>query len=413
MLQSKLFAKTQKIPPREAEIASHKLLTRAGFISQLVSGIYSFLPLGWRVEKRIENIVRQEMEAIGGQEVFLPVLHPKELWQKTGRWNKMEPPLFKLKDRKKRDFCLGPTHEEAITDLVKTYIQSYKDLPLYLYQIQDKFRDELRPSGGLLRAREFIMKDLYSFHGDEKDLENFFNKVLGAYGRIYKRCGLKALRSEASGGGFTELKTYEFQVISEVGEDKVIYCPGCEWAVNFEVSREKAGQKCPKCRGKLIKARSIEVGHTFRLGTKYSRDLGVFFADQKGKKQPVVMGCYGIGLGRLMAAVVEINQDGKGIVWPKEVAPFDIHLIEVEKSGKVKEAARELYRDLQRAEFEVLYDDREEPTPGQKFAEADLIGIPVRLVVSEKTLAEKSVEIKERSKERARLIKRERLLKIL
>jgi len=413
MLQSKLFSKTLKKAPKEAKIASHKLLLRGDFISQLASGIYSFLPLGYRIHRKIEEVVREEMNAIGGQEVFLPSLQPKEIWQKTDRWDHMDPPLFKIKDRHKKEFVLGPTHEEVITDLLKGQVQSYKDLPVYLYQIQTKFRNEMRFAGGLLRAREFVMKDLYSFHPDKKDLDKFFNKVLLAYDKIFKRCGLKAIKSEASGGVFTKEKTYEFQVMSKEGEDKIIYCPKCNWATNLEVTKIKAGQKCPKCESKLVKANSIEVGHTFRLGTKYSKALNLYFRDKKGEKKPVVMGCYGIGLGRLMAAIVEINHDDKGIIWPKEVAPFQIHLIQIEDNQKIKKAAEKLYRDLQNKAVEVLYDDRNDKSAGEKFAEADLIGIPVRVVVSEKTLKNNSIEVKKRDENKTCLIKFSHIFQII
>lgn len=405
MYQSKLFYKTLKKTPKEAEVISHKLLLRGDFISQLSSGIYSFLPLGYRVHRKIEDVIRQEMEAIGAQEVSLPALHPKEFWQKTDRWEHMEPPLFKLKDRHKKEFALGPTHEEVITDLVKPRIQSYKDLPFSLFQIQDKFRNELRFTGGLLRTREFVMKDLYSFHQDENDLGSFFNRVLKAYDNIFKRCSLDTLRSEASGGVFTKEKTYEFQVLSKVGEDKVIYCPKCKWTTNLDVAKVKAGQKCPKCKGKLAKGNSIELGHTFKLGTKYSKAFDLNFIDKKGKKKPVVMGCYGIGIGRLMAAIVEVNNDKNGIIWPEQVAPFKVHLIQIEDSKKVRDRAEKIYRDLQNRGIEVLYDDRKDKRAGEKFAEADLIGIPYRIVVSEKTLKNNSVEVKKRNEKKTKLVK--------
>lgn len=406
MKQSELFYKTLKKTPKAAEVASHKLLLRADFISQLASGIYTFLPLGYRVHQKIENIVRQEMNSIGGQEIFMPSLQPKELWQKTGRWVNMDPPLFKVRDRHKKEFALGSTHEEVITDLVKDKIQSYKDLPLAFYQIQNKFRNEMRFTGGLLRAREFVMKDLYSFHTDAKDLEKFFNKVLKVYDRIYNRCGLKAVKSEASGGVFTKEKTYEFQILSEIGEDRIIYCEKCNWAMNLEnVNKSKILKKCPECNAKVVKKNSIEVGHTFRLGTKYSKDLNLYFKDKKGENRLVTMGCYGIGIGRLMATVVEINHDDKGIVWPKEVSPFQVHLIQIGDNKKLKQAAQKVYRDLQKRGVEVLYDDRIDKTPGEKFAEVDLIGIPIRLVVSEKTLKNSSVEIKKRGKTKVELVK--------
>jgi len=416
MKQSQLFYKTSKKTPKEAKVTSHKLLLRGDFISQLASGVYSFLPLGFRVHKKIEEIIREEINSIGGQEVFLPTLQPKELWETTDRWAHMDPPLFRTKDRHNKIFALGSTHEEVISDLAKSRIQSYKDLPLYLYQIQNKFRNEMRFTGGLLRTREFIMKDLYSFHRDEKDLDNYFNKVLRAYDNIFKRCGLDAIKSEASGGVFTKEKTYEFQVLSDVGEDKINFCPKCKWAANLEVDSQNL-QKCPECNEKLIKVNTIEVGHTFRLGTKYSKPFNLCYLDEKGKKQFVVMGCYGIGLGRLMATIIEIRNDEKGIIWPKEVAPFQLHLIQIGSDEKIKNAAEKIYQDLskgcQKMSNEVLYDDRNDKSPGEKFAEADLIGIPCRVVVSERTLSKDSAEVKMRNKDETKLIKISNLNKFL
>jgi len=413
MKQSQLFYKTLKSAPKEAELISHKLLLRGSFISQLASGIYSFLPLGYKVHKKIEEIIREEMNTIGCQELFLPSLQPKEIWLKTDRWGHMDPPLFKIKDRHNKEFALGSTHEEVITDLVKNYIQSYKNLPKALYQIQTKFRNEMRFTGGLLRTREFTMKDLYSFHCDENDLGKFFDKVLMAYDKIFRRCNLNALRSEASGGVFTKEKTYEFQVLSEAGEDKIIYCPKCKWAANLEVSRLKENDFCPKCKGKLVKASSIELGHTFRLGVKFSKAFGLEFLNRNGTKKPVIMGCYGIGLGRLMGAIVEVNHDEKGIVWPKEVAPFLVHLIQVENTKKIKKAAEKVYQNLQSKNIEVLYDDRETKSAGEKFIEADLIGIPYRIVISEKTLNKKSLELKRRGEKKIKLVKINQILKFL
>jgi prolyl-tRNA synthetase len=360
MKQSELFYKTKKQAPKDAKMISHKLLTKSDFVDQLIAGVYSFLPLGWRVHRKIEQIIREEMDAIGGQEVFLPALQPKNLWQETGRWNHMDPPLFKLKDRHKKDLALGPTHEEVITDLVRKRVESYKDLPFYLYQIQNKFRNEMRPTGGLLRVREFVMKDLYSFHRDEKDLIRHYKKVEKAYFKIFKRCGVKVIPVKAESG-----------------------------TIGGDISHE------------FISVKKIESGHIFNLGTKYSKAMNALFVDKDGKKKPIVMGCYGIGVGRLMTAIIELHHDKKGIIWPKEVAPFDVHLIAV---GDVNKQAKKIYKDLQKKDFDVLFDDRDE-TAGIKLVEADLIGIPLRIVISKKTLAKRSIEMKKRNQKEGKLVK--------
>jgi len=412
MFFSQIFLKTRKDIPKGAEVASHKLLLKAGFVDQISSGSFCFLPLGWRVHQKIANIIREEMNKIGGQEVYFNALIPKELWEKTGRWETMDPPLFRVKDRHKQEFGLGSTHEEVVTKIAKSYIQSYKDLPIALYQIQNKFRNEMRFNGGLLRTREFTMKDLYSFHQDEKDLEKFFDKVLLAYEKIFERCGLNAIKSEASGAGFAEkgAKTYEFQVENEIGEDRVIFCPDCKWAANSEISPKKEGEHCPRCKGSLIQIKTIEVGHTFMLGTKYAKALNLYFKDKKGKENLVFMGCYGIGLGRLMATIVEENYDEKGIIFPKEIAPFDVCLIPFESQNskiksQIKKTADSIYCTLQKQGFELLYDDRENKSAGEKFADCDLIGIPQRIVISEKTLAKECVEIKGRKEKKGKLMK--------
>lgn len=398
MKQSEFFYKTKKQAPKDAEIISHKLLLRGDFIEQETAGVYSFLPLGWRVHRKIEQIIREEMDTIGGQELFLSVIQPKALWQETDRWNKFDPPLFKFKDRHKKDYALGPTHEEMITDIVRKRVESYKDLPFYLYQIQNKFRNEIRPTGGLLRVREFIMKDLYSFHTDEKDLVNYYKKVEKAYLTIFKRCGLKAIPMEAESGTIGGSISHEFAIVAKSGESKIFLCPGCGWAISDEkIGKDK---ECKECKAVLEKIECIEGSHSFNLGVKYSKAMGALFVDKDGKKKPIVMGCYGLGLGRLMAAIIEVHHDEKGIIWPKEVAPFDIHLIALENNKQ----ADKIYKELQDKGFEVLYDDRNE-TPGVKFVESDLIGIPVRIVVSEKTLQKQSVEIKRRKEKEGRLVK--------
>jgi len=400
---SRLFGKTLRRAPKEAETISHQLLTRAGYIDQLASGIYSFLPLGWRVHRRIENIIREEMDAVGGQEVFLPALQPKSLWEKTGRWEQMDPPLFKFEDRHHKELALGSTHEEVITGLVARFVKSYKDLPLYLYQIQNKFRNEMRSTGGLLRVREFVMKDLYSFHRTEADLDKYYLEVRDAYLKVFESCGLEVKVARASGGTIGGEVTHEFHCLAETGEDKIIYCPKCDWAANVEDSSEK---KCPQCASKLEVSNSIENGHIFKLGTKYSKPLGAYFIDRNGKKKPIWMGCYGLGIGRLLATIVEVHHDREGIVWPISVAPYDVHLISMDAS--VVGIAEELYRLLKKAGVEVLFDDRDE-SAGVKLKDADLVGIPVRVVVSKRSVASGGVEISRRGRKSGKVVSVDRL----
>lgn len=410
MRYSQAFGKTSKLAPKDADTVSHKLLVQAGYIDQLSAGIYSFLPLGWKVMQNITNIIREEMNNVGGQEVSLPSLQPKNIWDETGRWETFEPPLFILKDRHDKELALGPTHEEVITDLVRTRVSSYRDLPLALYQIQNKFRNEMRATGGLLRVREFIMKDLYSFHSCEEDLSDYFDKVKEAYLKIYKRCGVEVYASLASGGAIGGTKTFEFQVLADSGEDEIIYCEGGDYAANVEVSEVKEGKECDLGHGPLKRAKTIEVGHIFALGTKYSEAMGATFTDKSGEKKPIEMGCYGIGVGRLMGAIVEAKHDERGIMWPAQVSPYQVHLVALSTQGTVHRAAEEVYDKLIKAGVDVLYDDRELPA-GEKFADADLIGVPVRLVVSEKT--REKVEWKNRSEENTKLVSIEEALKLL
>ncbi len=539
---SKLFGKTQREIPAEADTASHQLLLRAGMIHQVAAGVYSYLPLAWRVLKKIENIIRDEMDKAGGQELMMPVLQPLELWQETGRDLAFGKGLFTLSDRKERKLCLGPTHEEVITKLVSANVQSYRDLPLMLYQIQAKFRDEPRPRAGLIRAREFTMKDLYSFDTDEDGLDHSYNKMLQAYRNIYSRCGLPALLVDADSGAIGGKDSHEFMVIAESGEDEIIYCPGCQYAANVDkaesikskidseetlpleevdtpgmatieevsgllkvpqshtlkavfyiadgklvfvvirgdievnevklknvlhcielrmateaevieagivagsaspigisgikiiaddsitsgtnfvagankpdthfrnvnyprdfkadimadIAKAHAGEECPRCSGKLSSTHGIEVGHIFKLGTFLSEKLGAFFIDQSGVSQPIIMGCYGIGLGRLLAAAFEQNHDDKGIIWPLPIAPYQIYLCPLYlENPQVAAAAESIYAELEAQGLEVLFDDRNE-SPGVKFNDADLLGIPVRVTISPRTLETNSVEIKKR-----------------
>jgi len=386
MLQSKLFCKTKREAPREVEAASHKFLIRGDFVEQSFAGVYRFLPLGVMVLRKIENIIRQKMFELGAQEVILPALQNKSLWLETGRWDKIDPPLFKFKDRHEREIALGSTHEEEITDSFRHRVE----LPVALFQIQTKFRNEMRSTGGLLRAREFLMKDLYSFHSDEGGLKDFYEKVKKTYFDIFKTCGLKALCVEADSGTIGGSISNEFMIISAAGEDRILICDQCGFAANVEKSGKVA--KCPKCQSILRQESAIEIGHIFSLGEKYSQAMSLPGA--------VFMGCYGIGLPRLMATIVEKNRDERGIIWPETVAPFQVHLLSLGQNEK----SEKLYQDLQKQGVEVLYDDRVNKTAGEKFAEADLLGIPTRMVVSAKTLEKDSVEIKKRNEKEVKLV---------
>ena len=565
---SRLFGKTLRQAPAEAESISHQLLTRAGMIAQEAAGIYSYLPLGWRVFRKIENIIREELDKAGGQELLLPVLQPFELWQQSGRDVSFGESLFTLTDRKERTLALGPTHEEVIADLVRRYVQSYRDLPLLLYQIQTKLRDEPRPRGGLLRVREFFMKDLYSLDADEAGLDESYRKTSQAYRNIYARVGLPTLMIEADSGAIGGKESHEFMVLTEGGEDEVICCSGCGYAANAEKAQSaktdraavssqgressegepmnlplleevatpgaqtilevanrigvptsqtlkavfysaggefifvvirgdlevnetklrnalkcsdlrlategevieaglvpcfaspigvqrikvvaddsitsgssfivgankpeyhfrnanfprdfqvdfiadltlaRPGDSCPHCRCELSSARGIEVGHIFKLGTFISERLGASFLNSDGRSCPVVMGSYGIGLGRLLAAIVEQSHDDKGIIWPLSVAPYQVYLcpLHMDKSAVLPTAER-TYQQLQKEGIEVLFDDRDD-SPGVKFNDADLLGIPLRLTLSPRTLERQTVEAKWRSEKEAQLLPVENL----
>jgi prolyl-tRNA synthetase len=547
---TRLFGKTQREIPAEADTISHQLLLRTGMIHQVAAGVYSYLPLAWRVLKKIENIIRDEMNKAGGQELMLPALQPVELWDETGRHEAFGPILFTLTDRRDRKLALGPTHEEVIAELVTHHVRSYRDLPLLLYQIQTKFRDEPRPRGGLIRVREFTMKDLYSFDVDEAGLDISYNKMLQAYRSIYARCGLPVLMIEADSGAIGGKDSHEFMLIAESGEDEIISCTGCQYAANVDkaqsvkskvdggapqplgevstpgmgtieqvssflklpqnrtlkavfyiadgqmvfvvirgdlevneiklknalkcqelrmateaeaiqagivagaaspvglkgfkvvaddsitlatnlvagankpdthiknvnyprdfkvdmltdIARVKAGDTCPKCGGRLSSTHGIEVGHTFKLGTFISQKLGANFVDPSGLTRPIVMGSYGIGLGRLLAAAIEQSHDDKGIIWPMAIAPYHIYLCSLyPENAQVAETAEKLYSDLTARGLEVLYDDRNE-SPGVKFNDADLLGIPLRVTISPRTLEKDSVEVKWRTEKQTQLV---------
>ena len=542
MRVSQLFGKRQRELPSDADTISHQLLLKAGMISQLTAGVYCYLPLAWRSLRKIENIVREEMNSAGGQEVKLPTLHPVELWQKSGREEGFGDNLFHLKDRKQRCLVLGPTHEEVMALLASQHIQSYRDLPVMLYQIQTKFRDEPRPRGGLIRVREFDMKDLYSFDFDEQGLDVSYDKMIKAYTKIYHRCGLPTVLVQADSGAIGGKDSQEFMALTDIGEDEIILCSGCGYGANVEkavsnkgqaerfrelpleevatpgqesieevtrflnvlprqtlkavlyiadgefifvvvrgdldvnevklkkalkaidlrlarddevkaagiiagsasavglkglkivaddsvasgtnfiagankggyhlrnvnfgrdfkaeivtdITKAAAGHVCTTCGGWLNIVRGMEVGHVFKLGTAISQAIGAFFVDREGISRPVIMGSYGIGIGRLMAAIIEMNHDEKGIIWPRNIAPYQVYLCSLytDNAGVVS-TADSLYIELENMGVEVIYDDRAE-SPGVKFNDADLLGIPLRVTVSPRTLEKNSVEVKRR-----------------
>lgn len=412
MKQSRLFTKTKKEIPKDEVSVNARLLIRAGLVDKLTGGVYSFLPLGFRVLKKIENIIREEMNAVGGQELLMPALHPKSVWETTGRWNTLDD-LYKFKDLSGREFALGPTHEEVIVPLAQKYISSYKDLPFYAYQIQDKFRMELRAKSGILRGREFIMKDLYSFHLDQKDLDDYYEKVKQSYFKIFARLGIRKATylTFASGGSFSKY-SHEFQTLSEAGEDTIYICKKCSTAINKEIKEEVS--RCPECQEDEFEIKkAIEVGNIFKLKDKYTRPFDLRVRNEKGESVLVIMGCYGIGLNRLMGTIVEICHDDNGIIWPESVAPFKAHLLLLGQEAEVKIQANKLYEETQKLGIEVLYDDRAETSTGEKFADSDLIGIPYRVVVSKKSLAAGGVEVKKRDGAKSEIVKVENLIKKL
>lgn len=399
MRQSQLFTRTVKELPKDEVSFNAQTLIRAGFIDKLGAGIYTFLPLGLRVLNKISNIVREEINAVGGQEILMPALTPKDCWETTNRWATFDA-LFRLSGSDEKEYALGATHEEIVTPLLKNFIFSYKELPVAVYQIQSKFRNEKRAKAGLIRGREFLMKDLYSFHPSQDDLDVYYEKVKESYYKIYERLGLGDLTylTYASGGAFSKY-SHEFQTITEAGEDKIFVCDNCRVAVNQEIIEDQ--KACPVCgQDKLHEEKAIEVGNIFKLGTRFSEPFNLNYLDKEGQKQPVIMGCYGIGPSRIMGTVVEVHHDDKGIVWPASIAPFKVHLL----SLKQNEAADKIYADLVAAGIEVLYDDREDVSHGEKFADADLIGCPWRVLVSQKTLDKNSVEFKARASSESELV---------
>ena len=397
MYQSKLFSKTRKEAPKDEVSKNAQLLIKAGFINKEMAGVYSYLPLGLKVLNNVNNIIRDEMNKLGGQEVLLSALQDKTAWEKSGRWDgKTMDVWFKTQLNNDTELGLAFTHEEPLTVLMQNHIRSYKDLPAYPYQIQTKFRNETRAKSGIMRCREFLMKDMYSFSRDITEHEAFYNKAKIAYKNIFNRLGIgeKTYITFASGGSFSKY-SHEFQTISDAGEDLIYICDKCKVAVNKEIIAEQ--NKCPECgNADLKEEKAIETGNIFSLGTKFSDALDLTYLDEKGEPQKVIMGSYGIGPGRAMGTVVETLSDDKGLVWPVELAPFKVHLIQIGDKDDVRKAAENLYEELQKANIEVLFDDRD-LRPGEKFADSDLLGIPLRVIVSEKTLMSSEYEVKERA----------------
>jgi prolyl-tRNA synthetase len=401
MRYSHLFGKTSKTAPADADSSNAKLLTQGGFIAKQMAGVYNFLPLGLRVLRNIQTIIREELDAAGAQEVLMPALTSEESYKITGR-DTMDV-LFHL-EMEGGKAVLNPTHEEVVTPLVQAHTFSYRDLPLAVYQIQNKFRNEPRAKSGLLRGREFNMKDLYSFHVSQEDLDSYYDKMVQVYFKIYERLGLKEVTvlTFASGGPFSRY-SHEFQALCAAGEDTIYLCNKCRQAINKEIIDEQ--KSCPNCMNvDLSEQRAIEVGNIFKLGTRYSDAFKFTFQTDTGETKPVIMGCYGIGPSRLMGTIVELFHDDKGIMWPETVAPFKVHLVALGGDPMAFHKAEELYNQLTAAGVSVLYDDRGDKSAGEKLGDADLLGMPWRIVVSKKTIVEEKVEVKQRRSKDAQLV---------
>lgn len=412
MRYSQLFGKATKSVPSDADSINAKLLTQAGFIQKEISGVYNYLPLGLKVLTKIQNIVREEMNKIGGQEILMPAMTQESSWETTKR-DTLDI-LFHLKGQGNTNLVLNPTHEEVVTPLAQKYIFSYRDLPFYVYQIQNKFRNESRAKSGLLRGREFNMKDLYSFHTDEEDLNRYYEIVKKAYFEIYKILGIGDITvlTFASGGSFSQY-SHEFQTLNDNGEDTIYLCEKCKLAVNKEIIDIQ--KTCPECGNDQLKTvKATEVGNIFKLRNKYSKAFNFNYSDKNGQEKIVEMGCYGFGPSRTMGAIVECCHDDKGIIWPESISPYQIHLVALDLFDEnIKKQAEDIYQKLLDKNIEVLYDDRLEVSAGTKFADADLIGIPTRLVISKRSLENGGVELKKRNEEKSEILSLDSLDKII
>jgi prolyl-tRNA synthetase len=412
MRYSTFFPKTIKREFKDDLSVNAVLLIKAGYIDQLMAGSYTLLPLGFRVIEKIKEIIREELNSTGAQEMLMPLLHPKEIWDQSGRWSDpdVKQIMYQFEDIHGKEFGLSFTHEEIVMNLLGKYINSYKDLPVKVYHFSTKFRNEPRAKSGILRGREFMMNDLYSAHISEENMYEYYNLVKDVYQKIFKRIGLESRVVEASGGVFTDKHSHEFQVISEVGEDTIFTCDtstpncDCDFSQNKELFQGQEGEKCPECGDCKVKSdKAIEVGNIFPLGTKYSEKMQVYFMDKEGKQQKIWFASYGIGPTRVMGTLVEVYHDEKGIIWPKNISPFQIYLISL---GKDDEAGK-LEKKLEEAGIEVMFDDRD-VSAGEKFANADLLGFPYRLVVSEK--AGDKIEFKERKNQDTQLMTFEEII---
>lgn len=404
MRQSHLFTKTRKEIPADETSKNAQLLLKAGYVHKEMAGVYSYLPLGIRVLSKIENIVREEMDAIGGQEITMATLHPKEPWVQTGAWDSVDV-LFKIQSRTEKEYALGQSEEEIVTPIAREYITSYKDLPKAIYQIGNKYRDELRAKSGVMRGREFRMKDMYSFHATQEDFDRYYAIAKEAYLKIFTRLGLVAKATEASGGAFTTKLSYEFMVLTDAGEDNIVYCDTCTHCANVEVSDQKEGETCSRCnKGTLFAAKASEVGNIFDLGQKYTKAFDFSLHTVDGEAFFPIMGCFGIGTTRVVGVVAEALSDDRGLVWPESIAPFRVHLLALGDDEKVKTEAEALYTTLTKAGVEVLFDDRADMSAGAKFADADLIGIPTRVVVSTRSLEAGGVEVKKRTEKDGNIV---------
>ena len=404
MFWSKVFLPTLKDTPQDAEVISHQLMLRSGMIRKVTSGIYTWLPIGLKVLRKVENIVREEMDASGAQEVLMPMVQPKELWEETKRWEKMGPELLRIQDRHERDFCLGPTHEEVITDIIRNNIKSYKELPLNLYQIQTKFRDEIRPRYGVMRGREFLMKDSYSFNLNEESLNESYLAMKETYKKILDRLGLKFKIVKADSGAIGGDASEEFHVLADNGEDTIAISDSSDFAINTELLLEEGddiesleGKPSPDGKGIIQVKKGIEVGHIFQLGKVYSDAMKANVLDNDGKAKSLFMGCYGIGVSRLVAAAIEQNNDEKGIIWPENMAPFEVNIVAIgfDKNEKIAKASTDLYKELSSMGYEVILDDRKDGY-GTKMKDAELIGIPINIIIGKQFVQNNEIELKHR-----------------